>query len=893
MPSSTRQLLPPNVAPVTYDLTFEPELQPSQAVADLLTPDPAADDPAVGRVRADPDLTFRGRGDIRIVVSEEPIAAIHLHSQDLKIQDSEVREPTSGKVFKVEAVREDPVMETISLVLSEPLVPGEYIIGISWNGILNNKMQGFYRSAYKDASGLTRHMAVTQFEPTDARKAFPCFDEPARKAKFRVTLIAPCECVCLSNMPEEAGSQTTESGKRLVRFQETPIMSTYLLAFIVGELDSIEVSDRSGTLIRVWTLPGSGSLGEFALSVAKSTLEFFTDFFGEPYPLPKCDLVAVPDFAAGAMENWGCITFRETALLLDPQNSSASAKSRVAEVVAHELAHQWFGNLVTMEWWTHLWLNEGFATWAADLAVDNLFPRWEVWMQFVCTTLSSALRLDALESSHPIEVEVNRAAEVNEIFDAISYSKGASAIRMLVDFMGLEKFQAGLRTYFKLHPYKNTSTEDLWRALKTVSTEPIEEMMRGWTQQTGFPVVRVQKTHEGNIEVVQERFSASGASESDTQWIVPISFVTSQGADEVRKALLNEKRSVLLLAEEFGSMEWIKLNASQSGIYRVLYTPELYGKLGPPLLEKTLSCTDRLGLLMDAMALARAGYLETPRALDVLSFFKEEHEYTCLVDVVGSLDELTTIFGQSSTAVADQFDSFAQSLLVSAGEKLGWEPQSGEEHVVALARTLVLTALADHGHGPTIEKAKTRFAEFLSDPASLPADLRIPVYYTAIKYGGDEEYDAMLGLYHKSELNEENVRCMRALGKARSPELLSKTLQWGMEEVKPQDMVFVIHAVASNPLGRELAWSFVRENWTAFVNRYGRGNFLLTRFIEYSTKGFCLESHAQEVDKFFETVPKDGIERTIDQCLEGILVRSRWRARDEAQVQSWMATASA
>jgi len=889
---ANRELLPPNIAPLAYDLTFQPVLEYSDQLCSLLGQSDSADiDAPVGRSRADPELTFTGQGSIHFRIKESAASTVQLHAQDIHIHTPRIVATDGTTVDLTPTIEMHEATETVLLRLPYEIPPSDYVLTLQWSGTLNTKMQGLYRSAYKDKQGNTKYMAVTQFEPTDARKAFPCFDEPVHKATFRVTLIVPQYCTCLSNMPED-GPAITSNGKKVVRFQETPIMSTYLLAFVVGELDHIESSDANGILIRVWTLPGSTHLGEFALNVAKSTLEFFTEFFGVPYPLPKCDLIAVPDFAAGAMENWGCITFRETALLLDPQNSASSAKSRVAEVVAHELAHQWFGNLVTMEWWTHLWLNEGFATWAADLAVDRLFPSWQVWMQFVCSTFSAALRLDALESSHPIEVEVNRASEVNEIFDAISYYKGASAIRMLVDFMGLENFQSGLRGYFAKHPYGNTSTDDLWKALKAKSSEPIEQMMKGWTQQTGFPMLELSLSESGALQVSQSRFAACRDNSHDSnEWIVPISYVTSQDPSNVKKFLLREKRATLLSSQDLSALDWIKVNAGQSGLYRVLYTRELYSKLGSAISQNILHGTDRLGVLMDVMALSRAGYLETTKALEVLSFFHQETEYTCLADVVSSLEELREIFTPPGNDImSGHFDRFSQDLLNTAGLKLGWVPVNDEQHVISLARTLVLTALGNSSHQETVTYALERFREYLKNPESVPADLRIPVYFSAVKFGDRFEFDAILNLYRTTSLNEEKIRCIRALGKTSSTTRLQEALDWGWSEVKPQDLVFVVHAVASNPAGQELAWDFVTKNWLSLVDRYGRGNFLLTRFVEYSTKGFCAPEDVDRVEKFFSSVSKEGIERTIQQSLEGIRVRASWRQRDSARVESWMAS---
>ena len=360
-----------------------------------------------------------------------------------------------------------------------------------FTGTLNDRLVGFYRSEYQDNEGRTRHLATTQFEATDARRAFPCWDEPARKAVFDVTLVFDDSLQAVSNTPivEESSSGP---GLRSVRFGETPIMSTYLLAFVVGDLVSVEAEAVNGTTIGVWTTRGKENQAGFALDTSVKLLGYFNDYFGIPYPLPKLDHIAIPDFAAGAMENWGCITYRETALLVDPENSSAGTRQRVAEVVAHEMAHMWFGDLVTMEWWDDLWLNESFASWMGTKSVDWLFPDWEMWTQFVNMDTNRALSLDGLKNSHPIEQEVKNPAEVSQLFDAISYSKGGSVLRMLENFLGAETFQGGLYRYLKANEYGNARTQDLWAALEEESGQPVTEIMDSWVKQTGYPVLRVE-----------------------------------------------------------------------------------------------------------------------------------------------------------------------------------------------------------------------------------------------------------------------------------------------------------------------------------------------------------------------------------------------------------------
>uniref|UniRef100_A0A453KP58 Uncharacterized protein n=1 Tax=Aegilops tauschii subsp. strangulata TaxID=200361 RepID=A0A453KP58_AEGTS len=407
-----------------------------------------------------PDLvacTFSGSVAISVAVSA-PTRFLVLNALDLSVNRTSIRfqalEPTEVVFFKDDGV--------LVLGFAKQLPLGEGLLKMDFNGILNDQMRGFYRSKYQ-YKGKERNMAVTQFESVDARRCFPCWDEPAFKAKFKLTLEVPSELVALSNMP--VGNATFAGPIKTVRYLESPPMSTYLVAIVVGLFEYVEGMTTKGTRVRVYTQIGKSNQGKFALDVGVKSLNLYKDYFDTPFPLPKLDMVAIPDFAAGAMENYGLVTYREVALLFDDKSSSASSRQSVAITVAHELAHQWFGNLVTMEWWTHLWLNEGFATWMSHLAVDSFFPQWNIWAQFLDRT-TTALRLDSLEASHPIEVEIHHASEVDQIFDAISYDKGASVIRMLQSYLGAERFQKAMASYMKKYAYSNAKTEDLWAVLE-------------------------------------------------------------------------------------------------------------------------------------------------------------------------------------------------------------------------------------------------------------------------------------------------------------------------------------------------------------------------------------------------------------------------------------------
>ena len=591
---TTPTMLPTTVRPSAYDLTLHPDLE---------------------------NFTFRGEEDIDIAI-REPTSEIVMNADEIEIQEARLA-LGDGSSLEPCCIEFDKEEETVTLGFDEELPAGQARLHLKFTGELNDKLRGFYRSRYTDSDGAEKYLATTQLEATDARRAFPCWDEPAIKATFKVTLLIPSDLVAVSNMSIVRESEV-EPGLKRLEFGETPIMSTYLLAFIIGELGCVERTADDGTIVRVYTTRGKEEQGRFALDVSVDLLGYFNDYFGIPYPLEKMDHIAIPDFAAGAMENWGAITYREIAILVDPENTSAGTKQIVASIVSHEMAHQWFGNLVTMAWWDALWLNESFASWMGDKAVDHLFPEWDTWTSFVSQDTTRALSLDGLKNSHPIHQEVKNPAEIGQLFDAISYSKGGSVLRMLEDFLGSESFRQGLHDYLVKHSYDNADTGDLWDALAAASGEPVSEMMGTWLHQTGYPYLDTEiERHETGISVsvAQRRFTYDSiiddAGEDDTLWHVPLRARSSNG--EIASTLLRERTSGLTLAG--GSNDWVKINPEQTGFFRVKYRSDDLALLRPAIESLALSPIDRLGIQSDAYALAKGGiqpatdFLEIARSL--------------------------------------------------------------------------------------------------------------------------------------------------------------------------------------------------------------------------------------------------------------------------------------
>ena len=560
---------------------------------------------------------------------------IDIHSSSIT---TEGREVTSSPKVKYD---EDSQITTLSF---DKVIPAgsKAQLTQTFTGYLNDKMAGFSRSSYIDKDGSTKYIATTQMEPTDARRAFPCFDEPALKAKYTITLIADEDHTCLSNMDQasEKSVKSTITGgtRKAVTFNKTPLMSTYLLAFIIGKLNVIETNNFR-VPVRVFATPASDiEHGRFSLELAAKTLDFYEQTFDIKFPLPKMDMAAIPDFSAGAMENWGLVTYRVVDLLFDEKTSGAATKQRVAEVVQHELAHQWFGNLVTMDFWDGLWLNEGFATWMSWYSCNKFYPEWKVWQGYVTDTLQGALSLDSLRSSHPIEVPVKRADEISQIFDAISYSKGSCVLRMTSKYLGEDTFMEGIRRYLRKHAYGNTQTQDLWAALSDASGKPVEKVMDIWTKNIGYPVVSVTENEESNsINVKQNRFLRTGdvkPEEDKTLFPVFLGLRTKDGVNE--DLTLSQREQTFNVP----SLDFFKLNADHSGIYRTSYTPQRLAKLGQAAKEGLMTVEDRAGMIADAGALAASGYQKTSGVLSLLKSFDDEAEFIVWEEILSRISSI-------------------------------------------------------------------------------------------------------------------------------------------------------------------------------------------------------------------------------------------------------------
>lgn len=845
--------LTPDVTPLHYDIFLHPDLE---------------------------KFVFEGEETITLTVSK-PTNKITLHAAELEIKSATL-------ILKKEAkarVSYNKDYETVTFQFKNNIPKGKASIKIAFTGILNDKMRGFYRSRY-DHEGQTYHMGVTQFESTDARRAFPCFDEPAMKATFDVTLKVPQDRTVISNTIEKESMRGSD-GTKTVSFTTTPKMSSYLLAIIIGHFDYVEKTTKEGVLVRVFVTPGKKKQAEFALDVAGKLMSFYHKFFGIAYPLPTMDLIAIPDFANGAMENWGAVTYRETALLVDEKNSSLHTKQWVALIIAHELAHQWFGNLVTMKWWTDLWLNEGFASFMEYLAVDKLFPDWRVWTQFVYTEQARALALDGLENTHPIEIPVHHPGEISEIFDAVSYSKGASVIRMIESFVGEENFRKGLILYLTTNKYANAETKDLWNALAKVSGKPVGKIMNNWTTKPGYPLVNIEKKKD-TLFVSQEKYFSNPLVENRERqsWLVPLSLIANDIKTPVT-LLLDRKMEI----SGFGKSKWIKANANDTSFIRVRYTEENLEALTIPIKKNDpkLGEEGRFAIIRDAFALTEAGYIPSSEAFELIFGYENEKSYIVWAEIISHLLEFKSLLYEED--IYERFQKYGRKILNPIANHIGWKKEVGELHESTLLRSTVTYALGSMGDKKIIKQAQKIFAKSM-EGGKIDSDVRSVVYSLVAENGGKKEYKIFLKIYKTASSEEEKDRALRALCSFKSPELLGDVLTLTFsKDVRSQDAFKAISLMSLNPVAIDLAWEYVKEHWEELEHRFAGGH-LFSRFVMPFSR-FTTIQKADEIKKFFKKNRAPGIERTVAQTVEKIRSNAHLLSRDlsglTAALKKWEA----
>ena len=819
--------------------------------------------PSRYRLRLAPDLDaarFDGEVAVDVEVVEE-VDAVVVNAADLEIHDAALVAPDGERIgasITLDADRERAVFR-----LDRPVAPGAWTLEASFTGILNDELRGFYRSVYRDAEGNEKVVAATQFEATDARRAFPCWDEPDLKAVFEVTLVVDDHLLAVSNAPE-VGREALGDGKVAVRFAPTMKMSTYLVAFVVGELVATDPVDVGGVPLRIVHQPGQEHLVDYALEVGAHALSYFTDYYGIPYPGQKLDMIAIPDFAWGAMENLGAITYRETALLVDRRVATQAELMRVADVIAHEIAHMWFGDLVTMKWWNGIWLNEAFATFAEMKCVDAYRPDWNRWLVF-CAERARSMETDALATTRPIEFPVASPEEANEMFDVLTYQKGSSVLRMLERFLGEEVFRRGVALYLERHAYGNTETADLWAALAEASGLPVGEIMDGWIFQGGFPEIRVAEG-SGGYEVAQRQFRYLEPGE--TRWQVPLLLRTDEG--EATHLLVGDRERI-----EVGA--GLVANAGGDGFYRVRYE----GALGEELPRRlgALSPAERFTVVSDAWAFVlqgapAAGYV---RLIAGRHGEDEPDVWSRMIAGIAELDRIAA--DEDRPAIA----GFVRDLVGPKAEVLGWEPTAGETDTTRRLRGLLLRTLGTLGAAEgTIARSREVLARAEADRSSVDAEVADAALGVVAYHGTMDDWRHFVERFQASKDPQEVVKYLRAAASVPEPDAADRTFRLCLSgEVRSQDAFWVLAVLLGHRSNGPMVWELMKAHWEEMLAAVPPTT---ARRIFDLLPNRSEPEVAADVEAWLADHPVPGGEKYLAQQLELMRVRVGLRSRERDRI---------
>ena len=825
MSSEAAYRLPRTVVPSHYDIKIEPDLD---------------------------DASFRGTVGIDVDIAE-PTSTVVLNAIELGIERARI---AVGDAEQLASISLDEDSERATLTVESELPVGPARIVIRFTGILNNDLRGFYRSVYTTDEGDEKVIATTQFEATDARRAFPCWDQPDFKATYTVSLIIEDGLMAVSNAAETA-REVLDSGKVKVDFAETMKMSTYLVAFIVGELEATDPVDVDGTSLRIIAPPGNMHLTPFALDMGAHSLRYFSSYYDIAYPGDKLDMVAIPDFSFGAMENLGCITYRETALLLNTEKATQAEAQRVADVIAHEIAHMWFGDLVTMKWWNGIWLNEAFATFAEMKCVDAYKPEWKRWLAF-SQFRGMSQETDALAATRPVELAVESPEEANAMFDVLTYQKGSSVLRMLEQYLGEETFRAGVTRYLKTHAYSNTDTPDLWAALEAESGEPVGEIMDTWIFQGGYPRVSVVATDDG-YEISQAQFRFLG--EGDSTWQVPVLYRSDKGDGKV---VVGDEPVTIDAGSD------LVVNAGGEGFYRVNYEGELLDGVIDGLSD--LDPIERYSVVSDSMANVLAGDVMGADFLSLVSNLTDEDELDVWSAALGGLGELDRIVSSDDK---DAMQSFITGLVSQKADELGWNVGDGESERTRAMRGLLLKTLGNLGKDrETIETARAVFgSDAAVDPEIADAALSI-----VAANGSADDFNGFLETSENAKDPQTKIKYLRAAtqipDKAAAERMFNMVLD-GI--IRSQDAFWVMALLLGNRETGAHVWDLMTENWDATVASMPvlNGRRMLD-LVQYRSE----PDVAASIMQWFETHEIPSGEKHVAQKMEQLQVRVALRERE-------------
>ncbi|XP_040573053.1 uncharacterized protein [Lepeophtheirus salmonis] len=849
------------------------------------------------KITLQPNFTtfeFEGRVEIAVICSE-PSDEIILNCKDLIIHTVSIYSYTDkGYISSLYFVTD----EILLINLDSPMLPVtdpndvSAIIQISFRGYHRDNLSGFYRTLQRDNS----YAVVCHFEPTGARSAFPCWDEPEYKAYFDVCLSVPKGYVAISNMPQESTKafegilgEIQPEEYELIIFQTTPLMSTYLMCCIVGHFDYIQDTTTDGIPLRIYTDEGNSELGRFALDIGIQALDFYKDFFGISYMLPKLDMIAIGDLPIKAMENWGILTFKEKYLLYNSNFNSKNTKKKITRLVTHHIAHQWFGNLVTMNWWTHLWLKEGFATWIQTLCTDFLFPEWNEWASFINETMNPALEHDALINSHPVQTPVEDPSEIGQIFDIIPYNKGASVIRMLYNWLGEEKFRLGIKNYLTKYSFSIATTDNLWMELESTSDFPVKDVMSTWVQHKGFPILSfsMSKNNKGiSLSIEQEEVNPSlDESVPPTIWSIPINLKNKEGIT-IFKGIMKEKKLTIEINEFDVDSDFINFNSQCCGYFRVNYPLSAeYGGLKcfyGAIESQSICLNDRICLINDQIALTLLGKSNAINVLEFVKHFNDDDDYEVWYSISSCLHKFRILLLDEPQGL-DAFNPWVCEFLSNPIHKFEVFKAENESYFVPLIRSLLLINLIESGDNVIIDACYKRFEEFKKNGDVLDADIVGPLYCAAMKRDSLTNFGFFLSSISENESAEERSNIYTSFGFIDEAMLLKNILQTAIDGtyIPNQDFNNILTSMSSrSALGRNTAWSFFKEQRYIFDEKYKSAIVYYPKLIKSFISNFGTQEAADEVENYFRAEPALLAQRVINEGIEKIDLLRKWRERD-------------
>lgn len=820
-------------------------------------------------------MKFEGNVTITGQKTGRPSKRITFHAKDINIRSATIKlhDKKGDKDIEVSRMVKHKNYDEIRLHSNSMIYPGKYTINLQFSGDITKPMNGLYPCFYQ-SDDQEEIILATQFESHHAREVFPCIDEPEAKAVFDLILSAPKNETVLANTEIESKQKIGDLIE--VTFRPSPKMSTYLLAFVIGKLDHLEQKTKSGIVVKAFSSPENIQYCKFALQTAVDCLDFYNDYFSINYPLSKCDLVALPDFASGAMENWGLITFREQALIVDNKNTSLSMKQYVANVVAHELTHQWFGNLVTMRWWNDLWLNESFATLMSYVAIDKLYPQWQVWNDFIVSEQSQALKLDSLEHTHPINVVIRHPDEIRTIFDNISYEKGASVLYMLMKYIGEEYFQEGLKKYLSKHAYSNTESIDLWAAWEEASKKPIANYMDSWTTQAGYPIVKLVNT-DNQVKISQQRFYLNPKANKElTNWPIVLFSNNNLGKD----IIYNQEELINYHSKEDNPLI---LNHNRQGFYRVIYDDTNINKLIDAIKTNEVNELNRQGILGDSIEAAKAGNLSTVSALKLLHAYNKEDKLSVWEVIASSLGSIRSVMDDDK--LRELMNPQIAKLIEEQYIKLGFIENKDETIFDKLLRPIILSLATTSEIKNAVEECFNLFNN--RQKLAINPEIRGVVYTTVARNGDEKIFNQLLKMHNLSNNSEEKITIAAALTNFKQSSLINLALsKITSKDVRMQDAAYWISYSFSNRFAKNITWQWIKDHWDWLEKNLGNdlSFYMMPRYV---AKAYSDEKFIPEFKSFFDQHISNSLIRPLNQAIETITWQSEWKKRDLKEIKDY------